>query len=128
LPFADGRFDLVVSVTALCFIADWQTALNEMLRVTRGRFAIGVLNRNSLLYREKGQQRGSGAYRGGHWHTNDEIQSELDRLRVRDIRFRSRIFLPSGSQIARMAERVLPSLLPWGGFTVVSGTVQKVRC
>ena len=108
LPFADSCFDLVVSITALCFIADWQAALNEMLRVTRRRFAIGVLNRDSVLWREKGQDGGSGAYRGAHWHTSAEIRSELDRLQARDLRFRSGIFLPSGSRIARMAERILP--------------------
>jgi ubiquinone/menaquinone biosynthesis C-methylase UbiE len=127
LPFADGRFDLVVSVTALGFIPDWRSALNEMLRVTRGRFAVGVLNRGSLLWREKGQGGGSDAYRGAHWHTNGEIRSELDRLQAQDIRFRSAIFLPSGSQIARMAEQLLPSLLPWGGLTVVSGAAPRVR-
>ena len=127
LPFADGCFDLVVSVTSLCFIYPWQVALDEMLRVTRRRFAIGVLNRDSLLWRQKGQDNGSGAYRGAHWHTNAEIRSALDWLQAQDIRFRSAIFLPSGSPVARVAERMLPARLSWGGFTIVSGTAPMVR-
>ena len=126
LPFADGSFDRVVSVAALCFVADWRVALEEILRVTRSRFAIGLLNRNSLLWREKGQGGGSGAYRGAHWHTHREIRAALERLPARSVRVRSGIFIPSGSPIARAAERILPSLLPWGGFTVVAGNVSSV--
>jgi SAM-dependent methyltransferase len=127
LPFADSTFDRVISVAALCFIPDWPLALREIVRVTRSRFAIGALNRNSLLWREKGQDGGSGAYRGAHWHTACELRSALDRLHAKDLRFRSAIFLPSGSQFAQMAEQALPSVLPWGGFTVVSGDVPSVR-
>lgn len=50
LPFETGSFDLVVSITALCFIAEERVALREILRVTRRRFAIGLLNRGSLLW------------------------------------------------------------------------------
>lgn len=127
LPFANGRFHLLVSVTALCFIPDWQAALNEMLGVTRGRFAIGVLNRGSLLWREKGQDGGSGAYRGAHWHTHDEIRDALVALSVQDIQLRTAIFLPSGSPVAQVADRLLPHRLPWGGFTVVSGSIRRIR-
>ena len=114
LPFADSSFDRVISVAALCFIPDWQLALKEIVRVTRSRFAVGALNRNSLLWREKGQDGGSGAYRGAHWHTTGELRSELDRLRARELRFRSAIFLPSGSPFARLAEQSLPSVLRLG--------------
>ena len=37
LPFADRSFDLVISVTAHCFIHDARRALMEMLRVARRR-------------------------------------------------------------------------------------------
>ncbi len=49
LPFQTGSFDLVVSITALCFILEELVALRKILRVTRRRFAIGLLNRRSLL-------------------------------------------------------------------------------
>ena len=35
LPFPDDSFDLVVSITALCFIREERLALREMLRVAR---------------------------------------------------------------------------------------------
>jgi len=64
LPFADARFDHVLSIAALCFIDDERQAVTECVRVARRRFAIGWLNRHSRLYRQKGLSGGSGAYRG----------------------------------------------------------------
>ena len=47
LPFAGGRFDRSVSVTALEFVADGRRALAELFRVTRpgGRIVVATLNR-----------------------------------------------------------------------------------
>src|SRR5512135_2767054 len=39
LPFSDCRFDLSGSFTAWCFIEDPRPALQQILRVTRKRFA-----------------------------------------------------------------------------------------
>ncbi len=75
LPFRDGAFDLCVSVTALCFIRDESKALAEMLRVTRRRIAIGLLNRRSLLSIAKRRGGGRGAYRGAQWHTAAEAKA-----------------------------------------------------
>ncbi|WP_163471070.1 class I SAM-dependent methyltransferase, partial [Klebsiella oxytoca] len=55
LPFPDASFDKVMSVTALCFVRDWQRAVAEIVRGTRKRFAIGLLNRHSVLYLRKGR-------------------------------------------------------------------------
>lgn len=62
LPFPDSSFDCTVSVTALCFAGDQASFLSEMVRVTKRRFVLGLLNRTSLLYRDKGRQGGTGAY------------------------------------------------------------------
>jgi len=45
LPFADGSFDLVFSITTLCFVADAPRALGEMARVLKpgGSLLIGEL-------------------------------------------------------------------------------------
>ncbi|CDQ11718.1 Methyltransferase, putative (fragment) (plasmid) [Acidithiobacillus ferrivorans] len=64
LPFPDRSFERVVSVAALCFVDDERRAVAEIVRVARRRFAVGWLNRTSLLYRRKGQGGGSGAYHG----------------------------------------------------------------
>ena len=121
LPFADAAFDYVQSVAALCFTADWQRAVTEIVRVTRRRFAIGMLNRHSLLWRDKGQNGGSGAYRGAHWLTPDEFRAGFDGLAVNGLRLRSAIHLPSGSGCARLVEKLLPDSVPWGSLMVVSG-------
>jgi ubiquinone/menaquinone biosynthesis C-methylase UbiE len=49
LPFADGSFDKLVSITAIEFVADGRRAVQELLRVTRkgGRLVIATLNRLS---------------------------------------------------------------------------------
>jgi ubiquinone/menaquinone biosynthesis C-methylase UbiE len=64
LPFADASFDHVLSIAALCFVDDERQAVAEAVRVAQRSFAIGWLNRASLLYRQKGRGGGSGAYRG----------------------------------------------------------------
>lgn len=120
LPFADDSFDHVASVTALCFVDDWQQALGEMVRVARRRIVLGLLNRNSLLWREKGQHGGSGAYQGAHWHTAKEVRAALATLSGRNVQVRSAIFLPSDSGFARMLEQALPRQLPWGGFLAIT--------
>lgn len=124
LPFADKQFDRVLSVAALCFIPDWKLALAEIVRVTRKRFAIGLLNRSSLLWREKGRNGGIGAYQGAHWHTVAEIRRALDGLPLKNIQICTAIFMPSGSRTAVIAERTLPSVFPFGGFLLVKGEVE----
>jgi len=121
LPFHDKQFDRVVSITALCFVDPWESALSEIVRVTSGRFVIGLLNRNSLLWRSKGQHGGTGAYRGAHWHTAKELRIALAQLPVSNVKIDSVIFLPSGSRFSRLAEKILPSSLPFGSFLLVSG-------
>lgn len=121
LPFADRSFDQVVALTSLCFVPDWPRAVAEIVRVTRRGFALGLLNRHSLLWRDKGRHGGSGAYRGAHWHTRAELAACLRQLPVRHMRFASAVCLPSGSRFAQAVERVLPDAWPWGAFLLVSG-------
>ena len=123
LPFADKSFDSCVSVTALCFVDNWPLAIQEIIRVTRSRFAIALLNRNSLLWREKGQNGGQGAYHGAHWHTLDELHPVLDALSVQQAEYHSAVFLPSGSEEAHQVEPLLSNDLDWGSFLVVSGSI-----
>ena len=111
----------VLSIAALCFIDDERRAVAECVRVARRRFAIGWLNRNSLLYRQKGRHGGSGAYRGARWHTASEVRALFAGLPVRKLTLRSAIFLPSGSRGAIWLERHTPGSFPWGGLLLAQG-------
>jgi SAM-dependent methyltransferase len=124
LPYANASFDLVVSIAALCFIADEEAAVREILRVARRRFAIGLLNRHSLLWVRKGRGGGSGAYRGARWHTASEARRLFRELPVRGLRVYTAIQMPGGGPLARFVERVTPSS-PFGGFMLVVGDVGK---
>jgi len=123
LPFPARSFDLCVSITALCFIQEQSRALAEILRVTRRRFAVGLLNRQSLLFLQKGRTGGVGAYRGAHWHTEAEVRRLFVGLPVTHLTLRTAIFFPGGNRFAQLCERVLPGRLPWGSFLVVSGNM-----
>lgn len=125
LPFGDRSFDLCISVTALCFIQEQSLALREILHVTRRRFAIGLLNRASLLYFQKGRKGGQGAYRGAHWHTVAEARRLFAPLPVAGLALRTAVFLPSGTKLGRFCERCLPAQLPWGAFLVAAGDVAR---
>ncbi len=125
LPFPDASFDLVASIAALCFIDDERRALAEVVRVTRRRFAVGWLNRASLLYRQKGRDGGSGAYRGARWHGHGQVRELFEGLPVRNLVTRSTVFLPGGGVFARGVESVLPKRLPFGALTIAAGDVDR---
>lgn len=124
LPFADASFDYVFSVAALCFARDWHRAVAECIRVSRRRFAIGLLNRHSLLWLDKGRAEGSGTWSGALWLSPAEVRASLEGLGATDIRLRSTIFMPSGTGWARLVERLLPKVLPLGALMVISGVSQ----
>ena len=123
LPYANASFDLVVSIAALCFIEEEVTAVREILRVTRRRFAIGLLNRHSLLWLQKGRGGGRGGYRGARWHTVREVRRLFRDLPVQHLRVRTAIQIPSSGQLARLIEHVWPSSLPVGAFILAVGDV-----
>jgi ubiquinone/menaquinone biosynthesis C-methylase UbiE len=119
LPFADGHFDHAIAITSLCFIDDPAQALREMWRVSRGTVLLGLLNRHSLLYRQK---QGGGGYRGARWDSTSEVVNRwVPSLTPAPARCtaRSAIFLPTAGPIARQTERWLPNTLPVGGFLAI---------
>ncbi len=120
LPFPDRSFDRTVSVTALCFVPDERRAVTEMLRVTRKRFALGLLNRNSLLYRQKA---GRGAYAGTRWHIAQELRDLLKGLPVRDLELKSAVFLPDANVFSRVLETLTPNGWLRGALLVAAGNV-----
>jgi SAM-dependent methyltransferase len=116
LPFSDGEFDYCISITALCFIPEERLALGEMARVGGRGLALGLLNRWSLLYRQKGRHGGRGAYRGARWHTPAQARALLETLPMTTRRVRTAIHLPSGGTFARGVEAVTPHWVPFGSF------------
>jgi ubiquinone/menaquinone biosynthesis C-methylase UbiE len=125
LPFSNASFDIVISVTALCFIPDMHVAIREMIRVSRRSFAIGLLNRHSLLWLQKGRNGGRGAYRGAHWHTVNEAKSIFSKLSVKNLTVQTAVHLPSGGKIAQYLERYFPHKLSTGAFILVSGEIVR---
>ena len=126
LPFPDASFDCVVSVAAICFIPEETTAISEIVRVTRRRFALGLLNKSSLLWMRKGRGGGRGAYRGAHWHTVLNANSLFRGLPVRHLRVRTALHVQSGGLCARLIERAWPPAVPTGAFILVTGDARKV--
>jgi SAM-dependent methyltransferase len=117
LPLPDDAFDFVTAVTSLCFIADTPGALRELWRVARRAVLLGLLNRRSLLYRQKRESRG---YRGARWDTPAEARRWTRPLEPAPrVTVRSAIFIPGGGAFARAAEAVLPGIMPWGAFLAV---------
>jgi SAM-dependent methyltransferase len=120
LPFRDREFDCCVSVAALCFVGEEAAALREMVRVTRKRLVLGLLNRHSLLHLQKGLRGGSGAYRGARWHKGSEVRDLCASLALPVPEIRYGVFLPAGGATARAFEALAPRQLPLGAFLAVS--------
>jgi SAM-dependent methyltransferase len=123
LPFPDASFDCTMAITSLCFVGDLRQALAEIVRVTRRRFVLGLLNRRSLLYLQKGRHGGSGAYRGARWDTASEIRHHLAELPVWEVTIRSVILLAGGGTFARKLEAIAAGRSLLGAFLVAAGSV-----
>jgi ubiquinone/menaquinone biosynthesis C-methylase UbiE len=79
LPFSENVFDKVISVTALEFIEDAQSALKELFRVTRGGGCIVVATLNSLspwaTRRKAEAKKGHPLFRKAIFRSPDELRS-----------------------------------------------------
>jgi SAM-dependent methyltransferase len=117
LPWPDASFDYCAAITSLCFVPEPQRAVAEMWRVCRRGMVLGLLNRRSLLHREKA---GRGGYRGARWDDTRDVRRWVRSLpRLHSVRIRTALFLPSARPVARAVEPLVPGVLPWGGFLAV---------
>ncbi|HRH82568.1 MAG TPA: class I SAM-dependent methyltransferase [Thiobacillaceae bacterium] len=123
LPFADAAFDRVIAVASLCFVADERQAMAEILRVARRRFAVGWLNRHSLLYRRKA---GRGAYRGAAWHTGADLRALFASLPAHSPDLGSCVIFPGAGSTARLVERLLPDQARFGALLVTAGAPARM--
>ena len=118
IPLADHSVDYCAAVTSLCFVDKPQQALQEMLRVSRRGITVGLLNRDSRLYKQK---YGRGAYQGARWDTVNDVKNWLANISNNTkIEYGSAVFFPGGNPLARVAEIILPHRLLWGSFLVVT--------
>jgi 2-polyprenyl-3-methyl-5-hydroxy-6-metoxy-1,4-benzoquinol methylase len=78
LPFAGASFDVVVSVTVLCFVSAPEGALAEFARVSRpgGRVVVGELGRYSSWAAERrlAGWLGSPTWRAAHFRSARELE------------------------------------------------------
>ena len=118
LPFADRHFDYCSAVTSLCFVDQPAKALAEMWRVSRRGVVLGLLNRHSILYRNKYN---TGSYRGARWDDRATVTQWIAQLTppATGYRYKTAIFFPNGGSLSRVAEQLLPRSLPCGGFLAV---------
>lgn len=121
LPFADNSVDYVSAVTSLCFVKSPARAVQEMWRVAKSSVILGLLNRHSLLYRQK---RNSSSYHGARWDSRSDVHDWLQVLspRPHQLVYQSAIFLPGGGGLSHSIEWIIPNHLLWGGFLAVGIT------
>ena len=93
----------------------------SLVHVLSRRFAIGWLNRPSLLYREKNKKGGSGAYQGARWQTGHGVRMLLAGLPMRNLIVRAANFLPSGTSWTRLLDKACPPVAPWSELLVALG-------
>lgn len=103
----------------MCFVQDQVTFLQEMARVTRRCFAVGLLHRRSLLWCREGRGGGQGGYQGAHWHTKHEVVGLCATAGLSPVLMGTALHFPSGNRLAKMFEKILPLWWPWGGFLIV---------
>jgi ubiquinone/menaquinone biosynthesis C-methylase UbiE len=105
LPFADAAFDVVVSITVLCFVPDASAAVREMARVLRpgGRLVLGELGRRSLwaLIRRLRGWLGSATWKAAHFRTGTELRALVKQAELTVTAIRGAVFYPPVGILAR---------------------------
>lgn len=131
LPFADGRFDGVFTVTALCFATEHAAIVRELHRVVRpgGRVVLGELNARApwQRWRRLRALAPGSPYRQAHFHTVAGLEQLLREAGFTAVRHevllhwlpvRLRPLLALAPAAEWLGRRLLPGL---GAFVVVSG-------
>ncbi len=117
LPFSDNSFDYCSAITSLCFIAEPEKAIAEMLRVSRCGVILGLLNRHSLFHILK---KNSTGYQGARWDTVSEIKKWCHKIKPEmKIMIKSAVLIPSAGIIARSLESLVPYYFPYASFLAV---------
>ena len=106
LPFRDASFDLVLAVTALCWITEPVVALKEMNRVLRpgGAVIVGELGCWSLwgLARRFRGWLGAGTWKRAHFWTARELRELLAGVGLRAEDVRGAVYYPPSEILSRL--------------------------
>ncbi len=121
LPFPDAAFDVVASITVLCFVPDASAAVREMARLLRpgGRLVLGELGRWSLwavIRRVRGWL-GSATWKAAHFRIASELRALATQAGLSVAAIRGAAYYPPVGLFAR----ALAPLDSWlGRLTTVS--------
>ena len=121
LPFADGSFDLVTAITVLEFVERPAELIAEMLRVSRDRIFLGVLNRYSPYYLQQRLGRGR-ILSKTRFYSVGEVLTLVREAGGCEITWRTTLQGPAiGPAVLHHISRLrdyLPgaSRLPWGAY------------
>ena len=131
LPFRDASFDLVLAVTALCWIPEPLVALREMNRVVRpgGVVIVGELGRRSLwaLARRVRGWLGSRFWRGAHFWTTGELREHLSRARLRVSDIRGAVYYPPSETLAGLLSWMEGAWAHLGGYGAAFIAVRSTK-
>ena len=104
LPFESERFDVVIAVTALCFVKNPQRSIQEATRVLRpgGSLIVGELGRYSLwaISRKVRGWLGSLTWRGVHFWSYGNLRKLIEQSGLRFHSHRSAVYYPPVGLIA----------------------------
>jgi 2-polyprenyl-3-methyl-5-hydroxy-6-metoxy-1,4-benzoquinol methylase len=113
LPFPDASFDIVASITVLCFVPDAAGAFREMARVLRpgGRLVLGELGRWSLWAAQRRVRGwlGSPTWKAGRFRTSRELRTLAEQAGLTVTALRGAVYYPRIGWLAR----ALAPLDPW---------------
>lgn len=131
LPFPDSSFDVVASVTVLCFVGDAAGALREMARVLRpgGRLVLGELGRWSswAVLRRVRVWLGSTTWRKARFHTPGELRALVQQAGLPVTAVRGAVYYPPTDLLARLlapADPWLGRVTPIGAAFIALGAVK----
>ncbi|MDI9847076.1 class I SAM-dependent methyltransferase [Rhodoblastus sp. 17X3] len=130
LPFPDASFDVVFSVTVLCFTRDAASSVRELARVLRpgGRLVLGELGRWSLwaaLRRVRGWL-GAETWKAARFRGASELRSLAEQAGLSVTAIRGAVYYPPVGAFARALAPIdsrLGRLTTFGAAFIALGAV-----
>jgi len=124
LDFPDESFDLVISITALEFIKEYEKAISEMVRVCKkgGRVVVGTLGSGSLwaLKRSRAARKDAGSvFRTARFYSFGELKRLAETSGYKSVVKGAVFALPFDNAVCvstgRLIEKICQSLFPSRG-------------